>query len=76
MPMMTIRLTPKESARVAKLAKKRGVSKSEVMRLGLAALEASGERSALDAWKSAVGIVKGGPRDLSTNKKYFEGFGR
>ncbi|MFZ5470810.1 MAG: CopG family transcriptional regulator [Myxococcota bacterium] len=72
---MTIRLSREESARVARLAKKKKVSRSEVVRLGLAALE-SGEESAFDLWKDAVGIAKGGPKDLATNPKHMKGYGR
>jgi Arc/MetJ-type ribon-helix-helix transcriptional regulator len=75
MPIMTIRLTRKESARVARLAKRRRVSRSEVVRQGIEALEGA-EKSALDAWRDAVGIVKTGPRDLATNRKHLKGFGR
>ena len=76
MPMMTIRLTRKESARVGRLAKKKRVSRSEVMRQGITALETAGQPTAFDVWRDAVGIAKGLPSDLSTNPKYMEGFGR
>lgn len=76
MPMMTIRLTRKERARVARLAKRKRVSKSEVVRQGIAALEIAEGRSALDAWADCVGIAKGGPRDLATNPKHMAGYGR
>lgn len=73
MPIMTIRLSRKESARVGRLAKARKVSRSEVVRQGIEALEA---RSALEAWRSAVGVITDGPRDLSSNRKHLKGFGR
>lgn len=76
MSIMTIRLTRQESARVARLAKKKKVTRSEVMRQGLAALERSQDESAFDAWSDAVGIVSGGPRDLATNPKHLKGYGR
>lgn len=76
MPMMTIRLTRKESARVGRLAKKKRVSRSEVMRQGITALERVERRSALDAMGDAVGVCKGGPGDLSSNPKHMAGFGR
>ena len=34
------------------------------------------ELSAYEQMKGACGIVKGGPRDLATNRKPMEGFGR
>lgn len=76
MPIMTIRLSRKESARVARLAKKKRVSRSEVVRQGIAALEAGDGPSALDAWGDAVGVAHGAPGDLSTNKKHLTGYGR
>ncbi len=33
-------------------------------------------KSALEVAGDSVGKFKGGPKDLSTNKKYMEGFGR
>ena len=32
--------------------------------------------TALEAAGDAVGCIKGGPPDLSTNKKYMEGYGK
>jgi hypothetical protein len=32
--------------------------------------------SAYDAMKDGCGIVKGGPRDLASNKKHLAGYGR
>jgi predicted transcriptional regulator len=75
MPIMTIRLTKKLSARVGRLARAKKVSRSEVVRQGIEALEAR-EMSAFDRWKDVAGVVKGGPRDLSTNPKHMAGFGR
>lgn len=74
--MMTIRLTRKESARVARLAKRKRLSRSDIVRQGIAALEQAEKRSALDAFGDAVGVAKGGKRDLATNPKYLAGYGR
>jgi hypothetical protein len=40
--------------------------------------EAPAPRSAYDLAKEAgvIGCVRGGPSDLSTNRKHFEGFGK
>ena len=76
MAIMTIRLSRKESARVARLAKKRKISRSEVMRQGITALERSVEVSAYDVWNDVVGVAQGGPRDLATNPKHLKGYGR
>lgn len=58
-------------------AKKVGRSKSELAR---EALEGFRRKqlgpSVHDIMKDVCGSIKGGPRDLSTNKKYMEGFGR
>ena len=75
MPVITIRLSRKESARVARLAKQRKVTKSRLVRDALAALPDAEPRSAYDDWKHVIGIVEG-PPDLSTNPKYMKGFGR
>lgn len=76
MPTLSIRLTPQESARVSRVARKRKVSRSQVVREALARLEEPGPRSLLHDWADAVGIIKGGPRDLSTNPRHMKGFGR
>ncbi|MBI3184310.1 MAG: ribbon-helix-helix protein, CopG family [Myxococcales bacterium] len=73
---MTIRLSGAESARIATLAKKRKVSRSELVRQALAALERGERKSALDDWREVVGMVEEGPRDLATNPKHLKGFGR
>jgi hypothetical protein len=62
-------------------AKKRGKSESEFVREALEAAAEPPQRkkeSAFDGLKrlGLVGILKDGPKDLSTNKKYFEGFGK
>jgi predicted transcriptional regulator len=76
MPIMTIRLSRQESARVAQLAKRKDVSRSQVVRDGLAALEASEPASAWQAWEDVAGIARGGPKDLSSNPKHLKGYGR
>lgn len=75
MPVMTIRLSRQESARIARLSKQRKVNRSELVRQALAALEAHQERSALDELGELVGAIKNGPRDLATNPKHLKGFG-
>jgi len=76
---LSIRVTADLRQRLAATAKKRGKRQSEVVR---EAIEAAVERpkkkeSALDRALALgiVGVMKGGPKDLSTNKKYFEGLG-
>jgi hypothetical protein len=57
----------------------RGQSESEVIREALEQhlKEKLKGVSAYDVFKAAglIGCAKGAPKDLSTNKKYFKGFG-
>jgi hypothetical protein len=76
MPMMTLRLSRQESARLASLSKKRRVTRSELVRKALALLDKSEPRSLLDDWVDAIGLVKKAPRDLSSNPRHLAGFGR
>jgi predicted transcriptional regulator len=76
MPLMTIRITRKQSARVSRLAKAKRVSRSEVVRQAIDTLDRQASRTALEAWRDAVGIITDGPRDLSTNPRHLKGFGR
>jgi hypothetical protein len=61
-------------------ARRRGVTKSALIR-GAVTREVRGARSSrkpscYDLSRDLCGCLKGGPRDLSTNKKYMEGYGR
>ena len=76
MPIMTIRLSRQESARVARLAKQKRTSRSEVVRQAIAALAQAEQGSALEAWGDAVGVAEGGPRDLATNRRHLAGYGK
>jgi len=75
----TVRIPSGLSQRLRVFAQSRGQSESEVIR---EALEHHLRRkrkgvSAYDVFKAAglIGCAKGLPKDLSTNKKYFKGFG-
>ena len=79
MKTLSLKLPAALGLKLDRVAKKRGQSKSEVVR---AALEQflNGEPgvptgSALEAVAPWVGCVEG-PGDLSTNPEYMEGFGR
>jgi Arc/MetJ-type ribon-helix-helix transcriptional regulator len=77
---MTIRLSRKLRATLARLAKKRAESESEVVRHAIEKL-AESEIPAVSCYDlmkemGAIGIVKNAPPDLSTNPKYLEGLGR
>jgi metal-responsive CopG/Arc/MetJ family transcriptional regulator len=75
MKTISLKLPSSLSARLDRAAKKRGQSKSEVVRTALEEF-LNGERpmSALELAGDIVGCGKG-PGDLSTNPKYMEGFG-
>ena len=75
----TVRVPSSLSERLRVCAQLRGQSESEVIR---EALEHHLQKklkgvSAYDVFKAAglIGCAKGAPKDLSTNKKYFKGFG-
>ena len=71
------RLSKEDRAVLEGLKKTTGHSESELVRRGLrlVLIELGRKQSALELAGSSVGKFKKGPRDLSTNKKYFEGFG-
>ncbi|MGO9838111.1 MAG: CopG family transcriptional regulator [Polyangiaceae bacterium] len=68
-----VRLAPPLDAKLTRLATKRRVSRSELIRTALIELKERGG-SSLDSIADLVGAVDG-PRDLSTNPKHMEGFG-
>ena len=72
------RLTEKDHAVLQRLKKSTGCSESELVRRGLHLMmdEMTPKRSALELAGNSVGKFKKGLRDLATNKKYLEGFGR
>ena len=73
---LTIRVSDELRKRLKAYAKAAGTDESEVVRLALEQY-ITPPMSAYEAFKKAglIGIVKGGPTDLSTNKKHMEGFG-
>lgn len=79
MKSVSLKLPDAVAAQLEALAKRRGASKSEVIRDALAVYLSSNQPnlpgSFLELAKDLVGIVDG-PPDLSTNPQYMEGFGR
>jgi predicted transcriptional regulator len=73
---LTIRISDDLKNRVKERAKAAGTDESEIVRLALEQY-VTPPMSAYEAAKRAglIGIVKGGPTDLSTNKRHMEGFG-
>lgn len=76
MKTMSLKLPVALSSKLERAAKKRGQSKSEVVRTALEQF-LNGERpmSALELAGDLVGCAEG-PGDLSTNPKYMEGYGK
>jgi predicted transcriptional regulator len=74
---LTIRISEELRKKLEARARQSEKDESQVIRDALEEHLAPPE-SAYDAFKKAglIGIAKGGPRDLSTNKKYFKGFGQ
>jgi len=72
------RLTAKDRAILEDLRKSTGCSESELVRRGLrlALKELGRKQSALELAGSSVGKFRKGPRDLATNRKHLEGFGK
>jgi hypothetical protein len=72
------RLGDEDRGLLDQLKQSTGCSDSEIVRRGLKLLadEESRRRSALELAGRSVGRFKKGPRDLSTNRKHLEGFGK
>lgn len=79
MKMISFKLPKHLVELVNQEAKRRGVTKSEVMRDALQRSlfreKKKGRVSCLDLISHLVGTAKNAPRDLSTNPKYMEGYG-
>lgn len=75
---ITIRIPGSLGKRLRKRADLKGQTESEVVREALESyLQQSSGQSAYEIAErlGLIGSFKGGPKDLSTNPKYFEGFG-
>jgi predicted transcriptional regulator len=72
---MTIKLPARLSARVARLARARHTSRSEVVRQAIEALPIEERETVVERFAHLLGAARGLPRDLSTNKRYLRGFG-
>jgi predicted DNA-binding protein len=76
---ISVRLSPETRRRLQAAARRGGKRESEVVREAVE-LQLAAEERALTAYDLArqaglIGAVKGKVRDLSTNPKYFDGFG-
>jgi predicted DNA-binding protein len=77
---VTFRIDESLHDRLAFAAKSTGKTESDVVREAMVDYldRNQGEVTAYDLFKEAgsIGCYRGGPKDLSTNPKYLEGFGR
>ncbi|MBI3208044.1 MAG: CopG family transcriptional regulator [Candidatus Solibacter usitatus] len=76
---ITVRLPVEMGQRLKAAARRNGTRESDLVRCALEIHLASGEAE-LTAYEHAkksglIGAVRGARRDLSTNPKYFDGFG-
>lgn len=75
MESMSIKLPRTLSAKVSRIARRRNVSRTEVVRDALEAYTSREGSSAATAVSDLKGCLKGLPRDLSTNHKHLKGYG-
>ncbi|MEK7402467.1 MAG: ribbon-helix-helix protein, CopG family [Gemmatimonadota bacterium] len=75
---MSFKLPKELDQMLTRVARRRGVSRAAVLRDALERYRAAGfatHGSLLELAGDLVGRFKGGPKDVSTNPKYMEGFG-
>ena len=76
---ITVRFPAELRRRLKSAAQRSGRRESDLVREAVERQLAADEKrpTAYDVAKKAglIGCIRGGPRDLSTNPKYFEGFG-
>jgi hypothetical protein len=72
------RLNEEDRAVLESLKKSTGCSESELVRRGLRRImqEILPKHNALEVAGNSAGKFKKGPRDLASNKKHLDGFGR
>lgn len=79
MKTLTLKLPEILETRLNTIARKKGLSKSEIVRLALLEYlsheDSSKGKSFLDLSRDLAGIIEG-PSDLSTNKAHYEGYGK
>lgn len=71
----SVRLDADDARALDEAARRSGRTKGRVVKEALRAHLGVNDGSALDAFASVTGIVRG-PADLSTNKKHLRGLGR
>lgn len=75
MDSMSIKLPRALRERVARIAKRRNVSRTEVVRDALEAYTLSDKGSASASARDLRGCLKGLPRDLSSSPRHLKGYG-
>jgi hypothetical protein len=76
---LSIRISKAESAALRRRAREEKTSRGKLVRRALANYGITTEptpRSGYDIIKHLVGLSHGGPKDLSTNPKHLENYGR
>jgi len=78
---LSIRISKAEITALRRRARQEHVSQGSFVRRALRAYgvtpaAAKPPQSGYDRIKHLAGICRGGPKDLATNPKYFEGFGQ
>jgi hypothetical protein len=80
MRTITCKISERLDAELEAVARGKGISKSEVVRQAIEARVQTEKNGALlsahDVLSAGCGIVKGGARDRSWNRKRMKGFGR
>ena len=76
---ITVRFPPEVRQRLRASARRSGTSESDLVR-GAVERQLAAEEKSLTAYDRAkkaglIGVVSGGPTDISTNPAHFEGFG-
>ncbi len=74
-----MQVSPEMRRRLKAAARRRGTRESDLVRRAVE-LQLAADEDSPTAYEHAkraglIGVVKGTPRDLSTNPKYFDGFG-
>lgn len=73
---LSVKVPAAMSSKVARLARERRTTVSAVVRDALETYDAPMKGSFAELAKKYIGVVSGGPGDLSTNPKHLEGYGR
>jgi predicted DNA-binding protein len=77
---ISVRVSPGIARRLKERSRATGTRESEVVREALEEYlsKSDDEQTAFDLAQKAglIGCIRGAPKDLSTNKRYFKGFGK